>query len=530
MMRRTKHGLKSMIHSLQRLRDSILLGLAHSLERRLDRRIQRQMPDADPPGSRKFRVLVVLLLLVTLALPAISMVPRFQRRPPSPDRQRDQIVARFRADLPPDARIEWTADATARLWHRCSKERSAGERDALRIARLYYDFSEIFVFDDLAMAIRAANPDSFEGERCKADYEIAIPEPLLEPLQNRPLGWDEREPVHAMYLRGENTRPGRLRREVDAMRDIGANGVVFDVKDIIGVVNYRSAVPEVEELRRHAPPIPNLRKTIKYLHDQGVYVIARTALFQDENLAIRRPDLAIKDRSSPGGILLVKGKPLWVDPGQPEVRRYNLKIVQELIELGVDEIQFDYVRYPAEGNLSQVEYYRLDRPEAKTDYLVGFLSGAWMMTRFTGVKISIDVFGIIAWGEEVDIRATGQRLNRMTAFVDVVSPMLYPSHFNAGFDGFDNPADQGNHFYRQGVRRILEQSSKSVVVRPWLQAFRWRVSNYNEDYIREQISGSHAGGGVGWMMWNAGNDYELVYRALRNRGLTNADNRRPDKI
>ncbi|MCR9143405.1 MAG: putative glycoside hydrolase [bacterium] len=510
------------------LKDRILLGLAHYLDRRMDRRAQRSLPDA--PGSRKGpRVWVVLLLIIALIVPALSMVPVFRRHQDANQASRsveDQTAQKFRAKLPENARYAIDPDGEERLLYQCVAPNSARA-----IARKIYNFSAVFQSDDLADAIEKANPTKFnKKQRCITGEELAIPEALFAPIQNTALGWPVDRPVHAMYLRGDNTRPGRLEREVERMREIGANGVVFDVKDIIGVVNYRSSVPEVEAMRRHSPPIRNLAKTIKYLHDQGIYVIARTALFQDENLAINRPDLAIKDRGAPNGILLVKGKPLWVDAGRPEVRKYNLKIVQELVTLGVDEIQFDYIRYPAEGNLSQVEYYKLPDANHKTDYLVNFLAGAFLLTRPTDVRVSIDIFGIVAWGEEVDIRATGQRLNRMATFVDVISPMLYPSHFNSGFDGFENPADEGYHFYYEGVKRVLELSEKpGLVVRPWLQAFRWRVKNYNERYIRQQINGNHSGGGIGWMMWNAGNDYDLVYRALRNRELTNGNGEKQNR-
>lgn len=492
-----------------RLHERILLGLAHALDRRIDRKVRASMPGEK---RRSRRVWAVLLLIVVAIAPAISMVPvlRNIQSPPQPVAAVSAAVQQFRADLPESAEIDAKTNA---LTASCTKGRSVE-----RIARQYLKFSRFFTRSELARAIVEANPQAFRRTHCQRDDErIAIPQPLLKPIQNKALGWSAHTPVRAVYLRGDNTRPERLRREVARLKAAGGNGVVFDVKDIIGVVNYRSSVPEVEKLRRHAAPIKDLAKTIQYLHSQNIYVIARMACFQDENLAVQRPDLAIKDRGAKNGILLVKGKPLWVDAGQMEVRRYNLKIVQELVVLGVDEIQFDYIRYPAEGNLSKVVYHKLPNANYKTNYLANFLAGAYLMTRFADVHTSIDIFGIVAWGEEVDIRQTGQRISRMAPFVDVISPMLYPSHFNRGFDGFDSPADEGYHFYHKGAQRVLELSEKpGMVVRPWLQAFRWRVTNYNEDYIRDQIKGNHEGGGLGWMMWNAGNDYGLVYRALRD--------------
>lgn len=418
----------------------------------------------------------------------------------------DPVLLHFQNGLPEQGIIEGD-----KILHRCDRPLSAAY-----LAREYYSFSGVFHRGDLEEAMIRENPDAFGKKYCKPDSIVAIPEPLTRPLQNQPLGWEKERPVRAIYMRGDNTVPGRLMREVKYIRESGANAIVFDVKDILGVVNYPSRVPEVEQYRRHRPPIRDLSKVIRYLHDNNIYVIARMALFQDQNLSEVKPELAIRDRNSADGILKVKGRNLWVDPGRDEVQTYNLKIVHELLSTGVDEIQFDYVRYPAEGDLSGVHFHDVQNVHDKTQHLKRFLAAAFTMSRGTGVHIAIDVFGVVAWGEEVDIRTTGQRLNELSLFVDIMSPMLYPSHFSRGYAGYDNPADEPYHFYKEGVERVLALSPRGTVVRPWLQAFAWRVTNYNEDYIIQQIRGNHSGGGIGWMMWNAGNTYEMVYRAIRN--------------
>lgn len=461
-------------------------------------------------GARRFftgRWIIIYLSPVLLALLFLTSPPvqnalkeRALRQAPLPI-----YVTRFRERLPAEARVDGNI---IRLT--CK----AGD-NAKFLARRYYEFSSIFAFGDLEEAFKKENP-ALAGGRCKEGTEITVPGSLTEPLVNKPLGWPDAQSVRAIYVRGDNTSPARLAAEVARAKAAGANAVVFDVKDVIGVVNYRSDVPIVEELRQYPPPIPSLVKTIRFLHDQGFYVIARTALFQDENLARKRPDLAIKDAGSPSGILLVKGRPLWVDPGRPEVRQYNFGLVIEMAGLGVDEIQFDYVRYPAEGNLKQVTYYDVKNVEDKTGHLKRFLELSHTFLEGSGTRLAIDIFGVVAWGEDADVRTTGQRIKELAPHVDVISPMLYPSHFNAGFDGYTNPADQGFHFYNDGVRRVLEMSggSSGPVIRPWVQAFKWRVTNYNELYVLDQIKGTTAGGGVGWMMWNAANDYNVVYRAL----------------
>lgn len=444
---------------------------------------------------------MVILAIFTSILGFIPIQSALKEREPQGD---PQYIVEFRKNLPASSRV-----IDGRIEYTCT-----GRETSKYLARIFYSYSLIYQPPRLIQEMESSNAQSFVSGRCLKDHVVVIPQPLLEPIVNYPLRMSAETPVKAVYMRGENTVPGRLSSEIERLKAVGGNAVVFDVKDVIGVVNFRTSVPIVEEYRKYEPPIADISKTIAYLHSKGIYTIARMALFQDQLLATRRPDLAIRDGNSPTGVLLVKGHPLWVDPGLEEVRSYNLQIVMNLVLLGVDEIQFDYVRYPAEGNLSKVTYHNVKTNTEKTEHLREFLSAAHFLTEGTGIRTAIDIFGVVAWGEEVDVKTTGQRIEMLAPHVDVVSPMLYPSHFNAGFDGFARPADEGFHFYSDGVRRLLEKAGTHPIVRPWVQAFKWRVSLYNEHYILEQIKGIDHGGGRGWLMWNAGNDYDMVYRAL----------------
>ena len=136
------------------------------------------------------------------------------------------------------------------------------------------------------------------------------------------------------------------------------------------------------------------------------------------------------------------------------------------------------------------------------------------------MRLSIDIFGVVAWGKEVDIRKTGQRIELLSRFCDCISPMLYPSHFNRNFDGHGNPADRPYYFIYQGNKKVIERlKRKGVVIRPWLQAFGWKVSRYNADYIIRQMKASHESGGRGFLFWNASNSYSTVYEALEQKNF-----------
>ena len=470
----------------------------HAFDRLADSITARYLRTGRLVGS----VSLVLFLPLGLLFVSIGVIQGALIRPRAPQTSVPAESRSFLEGLPAAHEIR-----DGRLYHRCKLPLSAA-----LIARRYYSYSKIYERESLENELRLRNRAAFKGDLCRPSELVAIPEGLLSPLANRPLGWAPNREVRAIYMQGGNTVPGRISREVPLLTQAGGNAIVFDVKDIVGVVNFRSEVAEVEGLRAYPAPIPDIAKTIRYLHDNEIYVIARVALFQDRNLAEQKQDWAIKNG---GDVLRWKGEPLWTDPGVDGVQLYNLKIVAEMVRLGVDEIQFDYVRYPAEGDLSQVTYRNVSLPSDKTLHLKRFLTAARLLTHGTGVRTAIDIFGIVAWGEKTDVEATGQRIEELSRYVDVISPMLYPSHFGHIWDGIENPADHPKHFYLHGVRRVLERAHNRAVVRPWLQAFHWRVTNYDEHYVPRQIDGLREAGGIGWMLWNAGNNYDVAYRGMR---------------
>ena len=475
----------------------LLLAL-HAFDRLTDSITARYVRTGRLMGS----ISLLLLLPLGLFFVSIGVIQGALLRPQATQPNVPTEVRGFLDGLPKAHEIH-----NGQLYHRCGKRVPANV-----LARRYYSYSGIYERTVLEREFKARNSESFEGERCRPGALVVVPQGILAPLSNRPLGWAANREVRAIYMQGGNTVPGRIARELILLKQAGGNALIFDVKDIIGVVNYRSEVAEVEALRTYPAPIPDLAKTIRYLHDNEIYVIARVALFQDRNLAEQKRAWAIKNGND---VLRWKGEPLWMDPGVDDVQLYNLKIVSEMVRMGVDEIQFDYVRYPAEGDLSQVSFRNVREPRDKTLHLKRFLTAARMLTLGTGVRTAIDIFGIVAWGEKADVEATGQRIEELSRYVDVISPMLYPSHFGHVWDGIENPADHPKHFYVHGVRRVLERSHNRVIVRPWLQAFHWRVTNYDEHYVPRQIEGLREGGGVGWMLWNAGNNYEIAYRGMR---------------
>ncbi len=314
------------------------------------------------------------------------------------------------------------------------------------------------------------------------------------------------ENVSAIYLTGTSARPGRVDKYLEFSRAQGLTGIVFDIKDVYGFVNYRSALREVKITQgKTPPPLGDLMPLVAYYKEKKFYTIARVALFQDELQATKFPERQIKLQS--GAPLKTKGRTVWVDPNKRAVQDYNLAIIREVLQAGVDDIQLDYVRYPAEGDWKIADYYGLKDFSEKPRVIGSYLQRVHALTQSYGARLSLDVFGVVAWQEPLDIKSTGQNMHILSQMADVISPMLYPSHFGLSFGGIKNPADKPALFLEEGVQKLRE-IAPGKTIRPWIQAFKWRVSNYSPQYITEQIRGSARAGGQGYLLWNAGNVYE----------------------
>ena len=210
------------------------------------------------------------------------------------------------------------------------------------------------------------------------------------------------------------------------------------------------------------------------------------------------------------------GKLVWTDPSNPKVQEYELALAKFVAGSGADEIQFDYVRFPAEGDQkdAQFAFMKVHPDWERADVLADFLSHAYSELHPSGVLLSLDVFGVMAWQRPIDLAHTGQDIVRMVKYCDVLSPMIYPSHF-FGMDGYARPGDAPEHFISVSMQRFGKITQGSgVVLRPWLQAFAWRTPSYSPQYIETQVKVAKNNGGIGFLFWNARNDYGRPFAAM----------------
>lgn len=321
--------------------------------------------------------------------------------------------------------------------------------------------------------------------------------------------------LHGIYLTSQTVGGNNLDQLLNDFSKLGGNMVVFDVQDSAGRLSYPSNVPISIEIGNGKDQIKNLAVTTKKLHDMGFYVVARYVLFKNGFLASRKPEWTLKNKWN-NSTFVSRDGPIWLDAGNSDLKEYLLDVGYEIALAGVDEIQFDYLRFPEGGKGGYVNYKYTGVNEFTRDEVitnaVADLAGP---LQFLNVKIGIDIFGIVVW-DNVSWKVIGQNIRELAKYVDVLYPMPYPSHFGRGWGGHANPADEPYFFVQETTKKFLEQTKGTGVhIRPWLQGFAMRVTRYGGWYIQEQIKALNDIGVNEFAIWNASNNYAVAFAGLR---------------
>lgn len=291
--------------------------------------------------------------------------------------------------------------------------------------------------------------------------------------------------------------------------------IVFDVQDSGGHLAYPSNLASSYDLKNRGTKIADLAATVKRLHEKGFYVVARYVLFKNGFLARARPDWTLKRKGTKSPFVSRDG-PIWLDPGNPELKEYLTDVGREIAFSGVDEIQFDYVRFPEGGKGGYVGYsFTGDSAMTRDQALTSFVAEISESLHAMGVKTSVDVFGIVVW-DNVSWKVIGQNVTELAKHVDAIYPMPYPSHFGYGWGGHKNPADEPYFFVQETTKKFLEQTAGSKAkIRPWLQGFALRAHNFGPNYIKEQIRALNDIGIQEFTVWNAANNYWATLGAFK---------------
>ncbi len=317
----------------------------------------------------------------------------------------------------------------------------------------------------------------------------ALPAPRAVALPDEaPAARPSHEDRRGVYLTANVAgHAARLSETIANSKAAGFNAIVIDVKDNSGTLAYGSKIPLAERIGSILPRY-DLAELVETVHAHGLYFIARLVVFSDPKLSthLGRPDE-------------------WVSPSNEVAVEYNLAVAEEAAAAGVDEIQFDYIRYPDDRDIGGGARYH-----ERSAHVTRFLERAHGRLA-ERVHLSADVFGRTLWGWNAEAKdPVGQLLEHMSPFVDQLSPMIYPSHYEA--------------YFRTRPYEVVKRSTgvgleRGLPLRPFLQAFDMRIPSgmsYTA-YMRAQLRALRELGVDGYLWWNPSGDYGALWAALAGR-------------
>lgn len=346
------------------------------------------------------------------------------------------------------------------------------------------------------------------------------------------------EPLKAIYMSQCVSGTPSFRDElVKLIDETELNAVVIDIKDFSGKISFPTDNAALADSVSDACGARDMRSFIETLHEKGIYVIGRITVFQDPFYSELHPELAVKKESDGSVWRDFKGLS-FIDVGARPFWDYIVTLSKESYDLGFDELNYDYVRYPSDGNMKDIAFTLSEgKPKAEElelffSYLYDKLSEPWDDNDGTPV-LSADLFGYTT--TNIDDLGIGQLLERALPYFDYVMPMVYPSHYNKGFIGIEKPATKPYEVVKYSmdaaVRRakvlaaakdstatssdiiyLRQQANKghkninALQLRPWLQDFDLGAT-YTADMVRTQIQATYDAGLRSWALWDAGNTY-----------------------
>jgi len=264
------------------------------------------------------------------------------------------------------------------------------------------------------------------------------------------------------------------------------NALVFDTKQEGGKVLHDTSVQDAHDIGA-VEVFYDAAARVAQAHERGLYTITRIVTFEDAERADAFPDEKL---AGP-----------WLDPTSATAREYNLALAEEACELGFDEIQFDYVRYPT-GRAAEVSGQRDLTQEQRTSAIAAFLTEARERLHAKGCAVGAAVFGIVV--SVPDDQGLGQRPEEVSAQVDTLSPMVYPSHYSNGWLGYDDPNDHPYDVTADAISDATPRLASGTTLRPYLQAFWW-----TNDQIRASIQAAEDAG-IGWLLWNIASNFDVA--------------------
>ncbi len=313
--------------------------------------------------------------------------------------------------------------------------------------------------------------------------------------------------IKGLYITGWTAGSSHFDAFIKVAKETEINTFVIDVKDATGYISYQSNVPLSQRIHSSKSKIKNIQKVVSQCKENGIYPVARIVVFKDPVLARHRKDLVI--RKTNGTIYYDRSGLPWVDPYSKTVWKYNVDVAIEAISMGFEEVQFDYVRFPAVSSSAKLMYPHNKNHISKEDDIQAFLKYATGRIHKYGVKIEVDVFGLVLSAEN-DL-GIGQKLEKIAAHADYVCPMVYPSHYWKGSYGIEDPDahpyETISKCIKDGKKRLAVINSKCILI-PYLQDFTL-YHHYGVKKIQQEKKALYDNGVKQWFMWNAANVYTI---------------------
>lgn len=369
----------------------------------------------------------------------------------------------------------------------------------------------------IPVAVYAFLPSAFEKEYRREEMDITeeITIENIPTTEQEPLSPPEPPVIHiappeqlkAVYMSSWVAGTKDFKKKIiDLIDRTEINAVVIDIKDYTGKISFTVPNTKLEEIGSMENRIPNIKALTKELHDKNIYIIGRVAVFQDPYFAKLRPEFAVKEKDMTTIWKDRKGI-TWIDAGAQEAWDYNIEIAKASYEAGFDEINFDYVRFPTDGNMKDI-YFPQSEGKSKADVIESFFSYLHSNLQDTGIITSADLFGMVT--TNTDDLGIGQVLDKALPYFDYIAPMVYPSHFPTGWNGYPKPATKPyeviKYSMEKAVARTIALGFDSNKLRPWLQDFNYGAT-YTPEMIRAQIKATYDVGLDSWMLWDPGNTY-----------------------
>ncbi len=320
--------------------------------------------------------------------------------------------------------------------------------------------------------------------------------------------------VRGIYITAYTAGTNRFGELVNFIKNNNLNAAVVDIKGPIGEPAFifkNSALVKYNFSR----PLYDAENVVNILNKNNIYAIARIFVFQDPYLVKLEPQFALKKIG--GGFWADKKGVKWLDPTHFGVWKYNADMAREAYERGFDEVQFDYIRFPSDGNLETIIYSKWDGKTPKEIEMEKFFAYIGRVAKNAKMPVSADMFGLVCCMENYDL-GIGQVLERALPYFDYVSPMMYPSHYSSGFVGKANPASYPYEVVKYSMKMANEKIARFAAsstatlakLRPWIQDFDIG-DNYDTAKVQAQIRAVSETAGEGFLIWNARN----VYTALK---------------